>query len=252
MPGGDHKNKNIPKVTSPTCGTLQNELNQLRTQVNDLRKEKNELKAANQSLVGRVEELESYMIASKNVNEKLRAHIDNIDQYGRRSNLIIKHVPVDDENETIKDLEGKMSNFLKNELNVPNASHEIDKVHRIGKPKEYRGAKQQNVIIRFRSHAARYTAYSNRKNAKKFKVAPNLTKHREEELFKAKSLVESMKGVKFVFADIHGDMKVLFESKMASENGTLKESHIFTSAADLERLLLRLKLIDDVNDSVVE
>ncbi len=178
-----------PTPSKPTVGTLQNELNHLRTKFNDLEKENKELKSLNTSLEGRVEQLESYQCTSKQVTEKLRNHIDSLDQYGHRSNLIIKHVPVNevDDQQALKDT---IKQYIDQDLAMGNASKDIDKLHRIGKPKVFNGVRQQNVIVRFRSHATRYRVYNERKKSKKFKIAPNLTKRREDTLFEAKKLVE--------------------------------------------------------------
>ncbi len=243
MPGQHNKNTQNDSPQKPSVGSLQNEINDLKSKMNGVIRENKDLVKANNLLAKRVDELESYQITSMNVNEKLRNHIDSLDQYGRRANLVIKHVPVPDD-ENIKDLEGTMRDFLQKELGIENVSKEIDKIHRIGKPKSFSGVKQQNVIIRFRSHAARYKAYKNRQKSNKIKVVPNLTKHRENTLFEAKSVVESIEEIKFAYSDVHGDLRVLFKDKMEDEHGHLRESHVFYSISDLNKTLVRLGLIE--------
>ena len=189
-------NNNKPKATGPTVGSLQNELNLLKNKLKLLETANKELKESNTDLTNRVEQLESFRTTSatvtqrlKDENDQLREQIDSLDQYGRRSNLIIRHVPVSD-NENPHELKETISSFLKDELKLLHASKDIDKLHRVGKPKTHAGRKQQNVIIRFRSHATRYQVYKERKSSKKFKVCPNLTRSREQTLYDVNRFIE--------------------------------------------------------------
>ena len=51
------------------------------------------------------------------------------------------------------------NNLLTKDLGLENISWEIDKIHRVGKPKVHDGVRQQNVIVKFKSRAARYRVY---------------------------------------------------------------------------------------------
>ena len=167
------------KATSPTVGTLTQEMNLLKTRLKQLESTNKELIKKNETFERRIEELESFRKASSQVtdclkedNDRLREQLDSVDQYGRRANIIIKHVPCSDtERDNPGELHEKVSQFLTNDLKLPHAPKDIDKLHRTGKPKIYNGTKQQNIIVRFKTHAARYSVYRKRDEAKNSKFA---------------------------------------------------------------------------------
>ena len=78
--------------------------------------------------------------------------------------------------------------MIKNELNLPVLLPEVDKAHRVGKVK-MNGKKSQDIIIRFKSHSARYEVFSKRKSLRNKKARANLTPRREQLLYEAKLLV---------------------------------------------------------------
>ena len=73
---------------------------------------------------------------------------------------------------------------------------------------EENGKKKQDVIIKFKTHAARYAVYDARKKVRSAKFLPNLTKRRGKLLFDALKICEDHDKVNFVYAHIHGDIKV--------------------------------------------
>ena len=107
-----------------------------------------------------------------------------------------------------EDVTKKVKNIIEKELNMPEINNEIDKMHRIGKVNEENGKKKQDVIIKFKTHAARYAVYDVRKKERSAKFLPNLTKRRGKLLFDALKICEDHDKVNFVYADIHGDTKV--------------------------------------------
>ena len=113
-----------------------------------------------------------------------------------------------EESENIEDVTEKVHEILSKDLNLPNVVNQIDKLHRIGKTREKNGKKTQDIIIRFTSHRARYQLYGKRKLSSNFKIKPNLTKKRQSLRYDASQLVENNEKVNFVYADIHGDIKV--------------------------------------------
>ena len=144
----------------------------------------------------------------------------------------------ENENENNGQLHQKVTNIIKNDLNLPSEAGDIDKLHRIGKVKEKNGKKLQNVIVRSRSHASRYSVFSQKKNLRNLKIGPNLTTKRNKLLTEAIQLVDNIDGVDFVYADIHGDAKVRLK---AAFNG--KFAVLFTSIEELKKLLLEMDVL---------
>ena len=87
--------------------------------------------------------------------------------------------------------------MIKNELNLRDLLSEVDKAHRVWKVKEMNGKESQDIIIRFKSHSARYEVYSKRKSLRNKKAQANLKTRRGK--------VEKLDKVAFVYSDIHGD-----------------------------------------------
>ena len=143
------------------------------------------------TLEGKVEELESYKKVSEHVNMVLSQEVHALNQYSRRSNIVMRNIWLP-ENETNDQLTEKVKTLIRDELNLPSAVKDIDKLHRIGQVKEKNGKKHQNVIIRFRSHKTRYNVFREKKKLKHVKISPNLTKKRGKLLHEALEFVESI------------------------------------------------------------
>ena len=95
-------------------------------------------------------------------------------------------------------------------LDEKEVDSEIDKVHRVGKPKDGK----QATILRFKSHSFRAKVYEKRKSIinKKLKVRVSLTKKRSDLIKYAYSITEDKPlNLKFVFADINGNLKLRLE-----------------------------------------
>ena len=185
------------------------------------------------ALENRVGILEDKNAVLEKVTSKLEEEIDRLDQYGRRSNVILSNLelPAGKEDQTV--VERTVKEIITNQLNLPEAADEIDKVHRVGKKKDHQGKKYQNVIIRFKSHRSRYSVYRNRKQLQNgVKMNPNLTKKRGDVLYKSSELVKDVAGIDFTFANIHGDLCVRLA---AARNG----DHVFTfhSIEELRKIL---------------
>ena len=110
----------------------------------------------------------------------------------------------------------------------------------MGKPKTHNGVRQQNVIVRFKNHAARYRVYNARKKAKKVKICPNLTKYRQDILYNANETFSKANGVDFIFADIHGDLKVKLKVKVND-----RDFYKFETLEELRNLLTRVELVEE-------
>ena len=185
------------------------------------------------ALENRVGILEDKNAVLEKVTSNLEKELDRLDQYGRRSNVILRNLelPAGKEDETV--IEKTVKEIVANQLNLPEAADEIDKVHRVGKKKDHQGKKFQNVIVRFKSHRSRYSVYRNRKQLQNgVKMNPNLTKKRGDVLYESSELVKDVAGIDFTFANIHGDLCVRLT---AARNG----DHVFTfhSIAELRKIL---------------
>ena len=140
-----------------------------------------------------------------------------------------------------------MKEMVEKQLKLPNAANDIDKLHRIGKKKQYEGKTYQNVIVRFRSHRSRYAAYKERQKLKGgVKMSPNLTKHRLQVLHESSQLVNDAGGIDFTFANINGDLCVRLTD---AHNG--RNVFTFSSIENL-RTILADKGIDLPDDEEEE
>ena len=126
----------------------------LKKQLAKMENKVHNLKVKNKTLEEKVERLESKVVILEIVTKRLENELDRLDQYHRRSNIIIKNVFLP-EKETNEDVTIKVTNILSNDLNLPDVIGEIDKLHRVGKIKD-RNRKQSQDIVKFKSHSARY------------------------------------------------------------------------------------------------
>ena len=107
-------------------------------------------------------------------------------------------------------------------VNCDTKIEDIDKLHRNGPAK----GKDQEVIVRFKSHSAKETLYKNRSNLndKNIKIKPSLSPHNKSLLRDAQELVSSYATVDghvsgmtnppdFAFANVHGDLQVKMKKR---------------------------------------
>lgn len=210
--------------------------NKKENQIIELKKKLNELENKVDTLSVRVEELESYKIVSARVNDLLSKQLDSLDQYSRRSNIIMRNVWLP-ENETNDQLEKKIKKIISEDMKLPDATKDIDKLHRVGKVKEFNNKKQQNVIVRFKTHATRYAVYREKKKLRNIKISANLTKARGKLLHEALDLVSDNNNVDFVLSDIHGDLRVKLKN---DHNG--KNFFKFNSLENLNEMLVDMEI----------
>ena len=178
-----------------------------------------------------MEQLQSRVAVTENVSAKLALELDRLDQYHRRPNILIRNAFLP-ENESHEKVVKTVHNIIKEDLSLPEAVSDIDKLHRVGKIKTRDGKKSQDIIVRFKTHKTRYDVYKQRKKARNVKIAPNLTKRRGKLLYDASNLVNGMDKVDFVFANIHGDLQVRLVEPYED-----KILFYFNSIDDLTKLL---------------
>ena len=182
----------------------------------------------------KVEMLESSLIIAQNTNTLLEKEVDDLHQYQRRACIVVDGIQPED-NETEDQIKQKVRNVLTKNLGFEanQVENEIDKCHRLGKPNKGK----QSTIIRFRTHAFRAAVYQKRKTMsnKKLKVKLSLTKKRTKTLTHAYKMVESIQQVKFVFADINGNLKLRLNQPVEHN----KYTYTFDTIDDLEDLFER-------------
>ena len=93
----------------------------------------------------------------------------------------------------------------------------IGKLHRTGPYQP--STNTQPVIVRFKSHSFQEKIYNKRKNVNKnIKLVSSLTRRRSEQLNKLQIALNDSKVngildvVKFIFADVHGSMKLVLQN----------------------------------------
>ena len=154
----------------------------------------------------RIDELESKIVIMEKLIENLREDNDDTQQYQRRLCLRIGGV------ELTKGSNGesgeeclKIVKKIFKELNVSVPDTVIDRAHRIGKTKEYRGKRYRQIIVRFTTWRHRTAVYRARKKSKKYKIWLDLTKRRLKTQDEANSILEAKEKSDdcFVFADVN-------------------------------------------------
>ena len=198
-------------------------------------------------LTKRVEELEGFKLVSSKVSEGLRKEVDRLDQYGRRYNVIIRNVEKP-ANETQEQLEKKVGNLITTTLKAPNLAKEVDKLHRIGRKRTDAGKTYQNIVVRLRSHRARYALYNKKKDLKNnIKFNSHLTNHRAKTLHESIDFVKDVEGVDYTYSNIHGDLYVRLTSENPDDERTDRRSddHVFNTIDELTEILLEKGLLEE-------
>ena len=197
-------------------GKNTNNTNKSNQLVAELKKRIEELEVRNKSLEDRMGLLEEKQGVLSHVNGMLSQEVDRLNQYTRRSNIVLKNVFVP-ENETVDQVEKEVKNII-TKMGLPEVIPDFDKAHRLGKPKSLNGKKHQDVNVRFKSHSARYKVFDKRKSAKNIRIAPNLTRTRSKLLSDAVELTKQIETSQddwgFVFANSHGDLLLRLKEKV--------------------------------------
>lgn len=230
------KKKNSPaKGSSESAVSVQSllqEIENLKIRIGDIEQKFNTLESENIRL-------ESEIAVTKKVNSILEEQVDSLQQYQRRSCMIIDGIqPVKKgTKEDMLQLKSKIKKIVTTKLDISNASFEdnFDKCHRIGPVKNGK----QSSIIRFRTHSFRENLYMSRKNLDtdniRFRVS--LTSKRIELLKQANETIKESKNnvFKFAYADISGNLRVLLSK--AIDN---RWSYPFTNTNEFNDLIRRL------------
>ena len=166
----------IQKIVKESTDTLSSEIQALRD-------ENAKLSAENTKLWGDVEKLTTRITKAENDN-------DALEQYTRRNSLPISGIP-ETEHENTDTLVYKLAN----QLNSYIGPTDIDRSHRVGKPKN--GGRHRDIIVKFATYNARQKLYQNRMDlrnsedevAKGIFINEDLTKIRSKLLYDSRTLV---------------------------------------------------------------
>ena len=195
-----------------------------------------------QALESRIETLEASEAVLNTVTADLRNELDSLDQYGRRSNILIRNVEINDRDNKETDqqkIETIVNDIISKDLKLPACVGSIDKLHRVGPKKEHQNKKFQNIVVRFTSHRARYQVYRKKTELKNnVKFNPHLTKKRGKLLHETIELAAKLDCIDFAYANIHGDVCVRLT---AAVDGT--ESISLQSTSQLLKKLSDLRLV---------
>ena len=173
-------------------------------EIRSLKDELYALRARVFNLENQVTILKTDQAIASTVNSRLVDQIDKLETYSRRNCVVLNNVPARAD-ESQREIEGKVVQTLRDSGITQDVVRDIDKMHPIGKIHQ----NKQKIIIRFKSHSKRYSLYRNKKKLPPgIKLSPSLTKRRQQILHEAIEMVSSMHTVNFVFADIHGDLKI--------------------------------------------
>ena len=183
------------------------------------------------NLRSRHNELEGRIAVLENLVKLQEIKSDDVEQYSRRLCLRVNDIPLKSA-ETNRDLENQLENeFINMGLNIPKEA--IDRVHRVGRKYEVDEVDRdgvvtgvslkQQVIIRFSTWSHRTQVYKARKRSKFMKFKVDLTKRRVNLLSRARSLIENVEGIDFVFADVNCRLNVKFSDERVKAFNTETE-----------------------------
>ena len=165
------------------------------------------------TLEGDLVQTKAHFSVRDHVIEALRGEIHRLQQYTRRYSVTIKGIDKE-KDEKPEDLREKVLKLV-TDVNSTTQEPDIDKFHRNGR----RVGKEQDIILRFKSHSAKEVFYKARKNLintrKEVKIRPSLSNNQINLLRDAEAVVEEfnfkeeiMNPVDFVFANVHGQTQV--------------------------------------------
>ena len=167
-----------------------------------------ELTARIANLEKTVEQLQSELVITKNVNNLLTNEVDDLQQYQRRQCIVIDGLQTTP-NKTISQVTQKAENVLAQHLKLDpdEVVNQTDKCHHIGL---FKDDDTQSTIVRFKSHSFRQKAYVNRKKFTNcnIKIKLSLTRKRRKTLTYAYKISDKLPNVNFFYADIHGKLKI--------------------------------------------
>ena len=181
---------------------------------------------------------DSHIAIVTQTSNLLRQDVDRLEQYSRRSCIVMARVPAK-ENDTPPDHHNNVTSIL--QTNSPEAINLLDKTHPIGPVVDGK----QTMILRFNKHSTVKKLYNKRKqftNGVTFR--PSITKQRtnilrncNDEISTAGSIFN--KNLKFTFADIEGNLKVCLKQPLRG-----RDVHTFRDKDHIYELLQQQEIED--------
>ena len=183
-------------------------------------------------LENRISQLEGDLIQSKarfcvtdHVIDALKGEINRLQQFTRRYTISVTGIPKQKEEKDNPDILREKIHKLIADVKSTTNKEDIDKFHRNGR---VTNGNEQEILIRFKSHAAKESFYRARKtlppSMKEVKIRPSLSRHQNDLLREAIDTVEQyslndeivnpVNPIEFVFANIHGDIQAKMKSKV--------------------------------------
>lgn len=214
----------------------QQEINSLKSLTEQQQIAITELNKKIYTLESKLLQMEGKQIIATKVSTLLRKEIDDLQQYGRRSCMVIAGIPPAN-NDQAEDTEEKVIITLASNFNIDEnlLRNGIDKAHRLG-PKDENN--KQATIVKFKTHSMRSKIYRLRKTTrdKRIKLKVSLTKQRQGFLDVANKTVENSPSVEFAFADENGNIRVLLKEKFKN-----KKTMAIQELDDLTSLIAKLE-----------
>ena len=176
------------------------------------------------------------------VTDELKMQLVDLQQYTRRYSAIV-HGIQKNEKESYHTLKTHVEDIL-DEVNSETIYNDVDKFHRIGRIENG----YQDIVIRFKSHTAKENFYEKRKQIKRkgIKIRPSLAPERKKLLNEANKAIEDYTNIinppDFVYADIHGNLKVKMKHRDLKNRLFFK----FRSITDLNEVIMDAQN-DDMN-----
>ena len=173
-----------------------------------------------QSLEGQLMVVNARFSVRDHIIEALKSEVQRLQQYTRRYTVSVVGIEKKN-NESPEDLREEVQKLV-GEVDSSTTEMDIDKFHRNGRT--YNNGKDQEILIRFKSHSAKEAFYRGRKTLpparRGVKIRPSLSNNQRILLKEAEALVEDFKlndetrnPVAFVFANIHGETQVKLKNK---------------------------------------
>ena len=194
---------------------------------------------------------QSYFIIHNRTTQLLQQRISHLEQYTRRYSVIVKGLERAPGFERHDSLVEEVKKIVDSSNSVPFT--EVDKLHRNGP----RNDNMQDVIVRFKSHAAKEAFYKSRKTLpdKKIKIQPSLSPERKKLLESAReqleayhSEAESYKNPPhFILPDEHGNLLMKFHNK--TKDGLFLR---FNSLQEMHALIAKYNVVTETDTAYEE
>ena len=154
--------KDIQTFVDERKDELNNEINVFFEKKSEELGQISELATSIAAIQEHVKKLEVNQNTLRKENINLSERIENLEQYGRRCNVRIYGIPLQN-NESSVDIRNKVLK-IKSDANMDIPDYAIDRTDRVGKIINKDGQRKQAVIVRFTSFYSRTIFYSARKN----------------------------------------------------------------------------------------